>query len=103
MAQRTTAWLKGMPFGPALESETTAKLRFRHGEQFGELAVGRPAVADGANAVDVPQKPADAEGVTEGAAVQLDGRFLHPMHTLRGQYLFAAFRMAVAEVEPGPP
>ena len=37
-------------------------------EELGELAVGRPAVPDGADTVHVSQEPADAEGVAESAA-----------------------------------
>ena len=40
----------------------------------GELAVPRSAVPDGTHAVHVAQEPADAEGVAQRAALQLDVR-----------------------------
>ena len=53
-----------MPSGPALDSDDS-EVPFGHGEQLSELAVRRPAVPDGANAVHVAQEPADAESVAE--------------------------------------
>ena len=73
-----------------------------HREQLGELAVGRPAVPDGADAVHVAQEPANAEGVAVRAAPQLGRRLLHPVQHVGGQDALTAFRAAITKMEPGP-
>src|SRR5207237_6922700 len=63
---------------------------------------GGPGVADRADAVDVAKEPADAEGVAQADASQLDRLLLHLLQHANGQDLFAALCAAVTEVEPCP-
>jgi hypothetical protein len=74
----------------------------RHGEQLRELAVRRATVADGVHSVHVAQEPADAEGVAQCAALQLDRRLLHLVQQLGGQDAVAAFCPVIAKMKPGP-
>ena len=91
-----------MPPGPALDSAGDGEAPLRNREEFRELAVRRPGMPDGPYAVDVPQEPADTEGVAERTALQSDRGLLHPMQHLCRQDALAAVRAAITEMEPGP-
>jgi hypothetical protein len=68
------------------DGEYAARLDELHvrADEAAARAVPRPAVADGADVIHVAQEPAEADGVAERGAPQLDRGLGHPVQHLGG-------------------
>src|SRR3954451_10451856 len=91
-----------MAVGPAVGHRDVGEAPLGHQREVGVLAVRGSTVTDEPHARDVLDEPADADEVTQGAALHGCGRLLHQLEQLMRQQPRAVGCGAVTEVELRP-